>query len=60
MSLAADVREGWRQLKDYFNKCKRNQQKATGLAEDEAPKNWKFFDAIAAFMITVPTFAEPE
>jgi len=47
-------------LKKYFNDCKNKQQGASGLAEEDAPKKWKFFDAIAAFMITVPKFAEPE
>jgi len=58
--LAKVVKDAWKNLRTYFNQCKSKKQTATGLAEEDAPKKWKFFDSIAAFMITVPKFAEPE
>ena len=60
LCLAKVVKEAWTDLKKYFNTCKNKQQNSTGLAEEDAPKKWKFFDSIAAFMIKVPNFAEPE
>jgi hypothetical protein len=56
LNLGNIVKDAWKNLRTYFNSCKKAQQSATGLAEDDAPKKWKFFDQIAMFMITVPRF----
>jgi len=56
--LGGNVKDGWRNLKTSFNNYKRKQVTATGLSADEAPKQWKFFSQIAAFLLTAPTFAQ--
>lgn len=58
--LGKVVKAAWKNLKTSFNSYKTKQQNASGLSGEDAPKKWKFFDSIAAFLITVPTFAEPE
>lgn len=54
--LVQDVKDNWKSLRDYFNKCKKAQKDSTGLAEDDASKKWAYFGQIAAFMVTVPAF----
>jgi len=56
--LGGNVKYAWRNLKTSFNGYKRKQQTATGLAAEDAPKMWKFFDQMASFLISVPDFAD--
>jgi len=56
--IGENVKDGWRNLKTSFNNYKRKQVTATGLATEEAPKQWKFFNQIAAFLMSTPNFAQ--
>ena len=56
--LGENVKDGWRNLKNSFNNYKRKQATASGLDANEAPKQWKFFSQIAAFLLSTPDFAQ--